>query len=72
MNLQHSLRRRSVLALIILSAMLLLSSFSAPAFAQYVVTNLVSNQIPIGANPADPRIGQCLGYHCAMRPARSG
>lgn len=61
MTLPHLLTRRSMLALLVLSTMLMLSSLSAPTFAQYVVTNLVSNQNPIGANPADPVLVNAWG-----------
>ena len=39
----------------------LLSSLAPSAFAQYTVTNLVSNQNPIGANPADPALVNAWG-----------
>jgi uncharacterized protein (TIGR03118 family) len=39
----------------------LLSSLAPSALAQYTVTNLVSNQHPIGANPADPALINAWG-----------
>jgi uncharacterized protein (TIGR03118 family) len=39
----------------------LLSSLAPAAFGQYTVTNLVSNQNPIGANPADPQLVNAWG-----------
>ena len=39
----------------------LLSSLTTPAFAQYTVTNLVSNQNAIGTNPADPALVNAWG-----------
>jgi len=41
----------------------LLSSLAPSALAQYTVTNLVSNQNPIGAKPGRSGIGQRLGHH---------
>jgi uncharacterized protein (TIGR03118 family) len=54
MNLRERLRRHTFSAAMFVVAMGLVSSLAAPAFAQYTVTNLVSNQHAIGANPADP------------------
>ena len=39
----------------------LLPSLLTPAFAQYAVTNLVSNQNAIGTNPADPALVNAWG-----------
>ena len=39
----------------------LLPSLATPVFAQYTVTNLVSNQTAIGANPADPALVNAWG-----------
>ena len=39
----------------------LLSSLATPAFAQFTVTNLVSNQNAIGSNPADPALVNAWG-----------
>jgi uncharacterized protein (TIGR03118 family) len=61
MILPGSLRRRTLFVSLFLFGTVVLSSFSAPTFAQYVVTNLVSNQNPIGANPADPVLVNAWG-----------
>src|SRR5579863_5348347 len=61
MILQQSLGRRSVFASFTLLAIGLLSSLSAPAFGQYTVTNLVSNQNANGTNPADPTLVNAWG-----------
>jgi uncharacterized protein (TIGR03118 family) len=42
-------------------ATLVLPSLSTPAFAQYTVTNLVSNQNANGSNPADPVLVNAWG-----------
>ena len=39
----------------------LLTTLSTPGYAQYTVTNLVSNQNAIGANPADPMLVNAWG-----------
>ena len=54
MTLPQRFGRRILLATSFLLAAGLFSSLATPAFAQYMVTNLVSNQNTNGANPADP------------------
>jgi len=54
MNLPHPFRSRFQLALFLLIGTGVATSLAAPTFAQYTVTNLVSNQHAIGANAADP------------------
>ena len=39
----------------------LLACLATPGYAQYAVTNLVSNQNAIGANPADPDLVNAWG-----------
>lgn len=39
----------------------LFACLATPSFAQYAVTNLVSNQNPIGSNPADPDLVNAWG-----------
>ena len=53
MTLPCQFRRRFLFAASFLLANGILPSLATPAFAQYTVTNLVSNQNAIGANPAD-------------------
>ena len=61
MPLPYSFGRRTMFASVLLLGMGLISSLSAPAFAQYTVTNLVSNQNANGANPADPNLVNAWG-----------
>jgi uncharacterized protein (TIGR03118 family) len=61
MTLPHSFGRLTMFALLFVLAIGLVSSLSAPAFAQYTVTNLVSNQNANGANPADPTLVNAWG-----------
>ncbi len=50
----------------------LFPSLSTPAFAQYTVTNLVSNQKAIGTNPADPALVNAWRASRRQRPAHTG
>ena len=61
MNLRSSFGRTVLSAASFLLALGFLPSLSTPAFAQYTVTNLVSNQNPIGANKADPALVNAWG-----------
>ena len=61
MALPHWFGRCFLLATSFLLAAGLLSSLATPAFAQYTVTNLVSNQSAIGTNPADPDLVNAWG-----------
>ena len=61
MTLRHCFGRRFVFARLFLLATGFLPSLSTPAFAQYTVTNLVSNQNAIGTNPADPALVNAWG-----------
>jgi uncharacterized protein (TIGR03118 family) len=61
MTLLHRFRRRFLFAASFLFATGLLPSLSRPAFAQYTVTNLVSNQNTNGTNPADPDLVNAWG-----------
>src|ERR1700722_8076127 len=61
MTLAKRFARRFLFAASFLLALVLLQSFSTPVFAQYTVTNLVSNQNAIGANPADPALVNAWG-----------
>jgi uncharacterized protein (TIGR03118 family) len=59
--LPHWSGRRFLFAASFLLATGLLPSLSTPAFAQYTVTNLVSNQSANGTNPADPDLVNAWG-----------
>ena len=61
MSQNQSLGRGLMFASVALLAIGVLSSFSAPVFAQYTVTNLVSNQNANGANPADQTLVNAWG-----------
>jgi uncharacterized protein (TIGR03118 family) len=56
MTLRQQFGRRFPFAPSFLLATGLLTTLSTPGFSQYTVTNLVSNQRAIGANPADPAL----------------
>jgi uncharacterized protein (TIGR03118 family) len=61
MTLAYSLKRflRSAPSLLLMAG--LLAGLATPASAQYIVTNLVSNQNAIGSNPADPDLVNAWG-----------
>ena len=59
--LRHSSECRFVFTQVVLFTTLLIGSFSAPAFAQYSVTAIVSNQNNIGTNAADPALINAWG-----------
>ena len=61
MTSAYSLKRffQSVASLLLKTG--LLACLATPAFAQYTVTNLVSNQNAIGSNPADPDLVNAWG-----------
>ncbi len=61
MTSSHWFGRRFLFAASFLLATGLLSSLLTPAFAQYTVTNLVSNQSANGPNPADPALVNAWG-----------
>jgi uncharacterized protein (TIGR03118 family) len=61
MNLKSSIGRTVLFAASFLLALGFLPSLTTPAFAQYTVTNLVSNQNPIGTNAADPALVNAWG-----------
>jgi uncharacterized protein (TIGR03118 family) len=61
MALPHWFGRRFLVATSFLLAAGLLPSLATPAFAQYTVTNLVSNQNANGAEPADPALVNAWG-----------
>ena len=54
MTSAYSLKRFFQSAASLLLKTGLLACLATPVFAQYTVTNLVSNQNAIGSNPADP------------------
>ena len=56
MTLRQQSGRRFSFATSFLLATGLLITLSTPGYSQYTVTNLVSNQSAIGANPADPAL----------------
>ena len=58
---RRSLLRGSLFTATSVLAAGLLSSLAPSAFGQYTVTNLVSNQNAIGANPADPQLINAWG-----------
>jgi uncharacterized protein (TIGR03118 family) len=60
-TLPHWFGRRIPSATSFLLAAGLFSSLTTPVSAQYVVTNLVSNQSAIGTNPADPALVNAWG-----------
>src|ERR1700719_1500285 len=69
MTLPYWFGRRFVFAASFLLATGFLPSLSTPAFAQYTVTNLVSNQNANGTNPADPDLVNAWGItSLAMSP----
>ena len=61
MTLRGWFGRTVLSAPLFLLALGFLPSLSTPAFAQYTVTNLVSNQTAIGTNPADPLLVNAWG-----------
>jgi uncharacterized protein (TIGR03118 family) len=61
MTLPYRLERRFLFAPLFFLSTVLLPSLSTPVFAQYTVTDLVSNQNIIGANPADPVLVNAWG-----------
>jgi uncharacterized protein (TIGR03118 family) len=61
MTLPYRLGRRFLFAPLFFLSTVLLTSLSTPTFAQYTVMDLVSNQNPIGANPADPVLVNAWG-----------
>ena len=61
MTLRQQFRGRFPFAASFLFATGLLTTLSTPGYAQYTVTNLVSNQNAIGANPADPALVNAWG-----------
>ena len=61
MTLPYRLERRFLFAPLFFLSTVLLTSLSTPTFAQYTVMDLVSNQNPIGANPADPVLVNAWG-----------
>ena len=61
MTLKFCMGRNILLGASFLLAGGFVPSLSTPAFAQYTVTNLVSNQNAIGANPADPALVNAWG-----------
>ena len=65
MTSAHSHGRFSQSAASLLLTAALLVCVATPGSAQYTVTNLVSNQTAIGANPADPDLVKRMGHHLA-------
>jgi uncharacterized protein (TIGR03118 family) len=61
MTSAHSLKRFFQSAATLLLTAGILACLATPAFAQYTVTNLVSNQTAIGSNPADPDLVNAWG-----------
>ena len=61
MTAAHSHGRFSQSAASLLLTAALLVCVATPGSAQYTVTNLVSNQTAIGANPADPDLVNAWG-----------
>ena len=61
MTLRHCFGRRVLFAPLFLLTAGLVPSLSTPAFAQYTVTALVSNQNTSGTNPADPVLVNAWG-----------
>jgi uncharacterized protein (TIGR03118 family) len=61
MTLRQQSGRRFPFAASFLLAAGLLTTLSTPGYSQYTVTNLVSNQSAIGANPADPALVNAWG-----------
>ena len=71
MTSAHSHGRFSQSAASLLLTAALLVCVATPGSAQYTVTNLVSNQTAIGANPADPT-WSTHGASPRLRPAPFG
>jgi uncharacterized protein (TIGR03118 family) len=61
MSLPRWFGRRFLFAALLLLSLGFLSPLLTTTFAQYVVTNLVSNQFPIGSNAADPVLVNAWG-----------
>jgi hypothetical protein len=61
MTVTHAIKYCSRFAAAPLFGAGLLACLAAPGFAQYTVTNLVSNQNAIGSNPADPDLINAWG-----------
>jgi uncharacterized protein (TIGR03118 family) len=61
MTVTHAIKYCSRFAAAPLFGAGLLACLAAPGFAQYTVTNLVSNQNAIGSNPADPDLVNAWG-----------
>ena len=61
MTLRQQFGRRFPVAASFLLTTGLLTTLSTPGYSQYTVTNLVSNQNAIGANPADPALVNAWG-----------